>query len=370
MKSLILIALFISTSCVMYGQGQIARPKKTVPVKTAPIKADSKKSKANSRQKQQKSENVPVESIGLDSLQDQVVIPQSEPEVVLSPEEMYAKGKEAAESHRYGDAIEWYTKAAEQDNVIAQYALGEIYSGWLPKENVRFDSDIEGSQNWPPNYEEAIKWFLLGAEQGDLGCQLGLGKIFSGYDIEDINAETIIWGINDLSSQSEFDKFENQYRNWKYRRQNKFKNYYDYWENSKVKNYEEALKWYRKAAEQGNMYAQNRVGCMYRLGQGITQPYSCLEWYQIAVEYGYPGYTYKLGNAYFAGNGVERDYSEAFKWLQKAAEQGNPFAKTDLGYLYYTGMGVAKDQNKARELWEDAANESEAAKEYLNKYFK
>jgi TPR repeat protein len=37
--------------------------------------------------------------------------------------------------------------------------------------------------------------------------------------------------------------------------------------------YQEALKWYRKAAEQGNTHAQNSLGRMYANGKGVPQDF-------------------------------------------------------------------------------------------------
>jgi len=36
-------------------------------------------------------------------------------------------------------------------------------------------------------------------------------------------------------------------------------------------NYREALKWYRKAADQGNAIAQYNIGSMYATGHGVPQ---------------------------------------------------------------------------------------------------
>jgi TPR repeat protein len=33
----------------------------------------------------------------------------------------------------------------------------------------------------------------------------------------------------------------------------------------------EAARWYRKAAEQGNSWAQQKLGSLYREGRGVTQ---------------------------------------------------------------------------------------------------
>ncbi len=37
------------------------------------------------------------------------------------------------------------------------------------------------------------------------------------------------------------------------------------------KNYVEAARWFRKAAEQGNGFAQNNLGVMYAQGQGVAK---------------------------------------------------------------------------------------------------
>jgi TPR repeat protein len=48
--------------------------------------------------------------------------------------------------------------------------------------------------------------------------------------------------------------------------------------------YQEALKWYRKAAKQGLPQAQSNLGVMYDLGQGVPQDYVRAHmWYSIAA---------------------------------------------------------------------------------------
>ena len=43
-----------------------------------------------------------------------------------------------------------------------------------------------------------------------------------------------------------------------------------------TKDYSEAEKWYRKAAEQGFARAQDNLGWMYYKGYGVQQNYDCL----------------------------------------------------------------------------------------------
>ena len=79
-----------------------------------------------------------------------------------------------------------------------------------------------------------------------------------------------------------------------------------------AQDYAEAVKWYRRAAEQGIAEAQHNLGFMYHEGQGMAQ-----------------------------------DYAEAVKWYRRAAEQGLAEAQTNLGYMYHTGRGVAQDYVQA-----------------------
>ena len=51
----------------------------------------------------------------------------------------------------------------------------------------------------------------------------------------------------------------------------------------KEENYEEAVLWYRKAAEQGVSEAQNNLGVMYKDGQGVKQDFKeAARWFLLA----------------------------------------------------------------------------------------
>jgi TPR repeat protein len=88
--------------------------------------------------------------------------------------------------------------------------------------------------------------------------------------------------------------------------------------------YDEAVKWYLKAAAQGAAYAQNNLGVMYAMGQGVPQDYQeAFKWYKKAAEQGDAIAQNNLGALYEEGHGVAQDYQEALVWYQKAARQGN-----------------------------------------------
>ncbi len=100
------------------------------------------------------------------------------------------------------------------------------------------------------------------------------------------------------------------------------------------KNYNDALYYYRRAAELGHAQAQFKLGVMYYSGDGVKQDYvETVKWYRKAAEQEYAPAQYNLGLMYQCGYGVQQDKSEAVKWYRKAAEQGDTDAQEALKRL-------------------------------------
>ncbi|MDB2497533.1 caspase family protein, partial [Verrucomicrobiales bacterium] len=77
------------------------------------------------------------------------------------------------------------------------------------------------------------------------------------------------------------------------------------------------VKWYRKAAEQGDAGAQFNLGACYKNGNGVPQDYAeAVKWYRLAADQGYARAQIDLGWCYHEGNGVPQDYAEAVKWYR------------------------------------------------------
>ena len=92
--------------------------------------------------------------------------------------------------------------------------------------------------------------------------------------------------------------------------------------------YQEAAKWFRLAAEKGHSLGQFYIGIMHALGKGVPKDYKeALKWYKKAAEQGLSAAQYNLGGCYECGNGVPRDYEEALKWYKMAVEGGEEYAK-------------------------------------------
>ncbi len=107
--------------------------------------------------------------------------------------------------------------------------------------------------------------------------------------------------------------------------------------------YEEAVKWYRIAAEQGNTYAQCNLGQMYESGHGVELSYvEAVEWYRQAAE---------------------QDCVDVC-WYRPRAEKGNPEAQYHLGYMCMKGIGMVQSYEKAAEWYRRAADQGHAKAQF------
>lgn len=110
----------------------------------------------------------------------------------------------------------------------------------------------------------------------------------------------------------------------------------------------EAAKWFRKAAEQGNAESQYNLALMYGRGQGVTQDLKkAAEWAGKAARQGFAKAQALLGMMYELGDGVAQAYPEAVRWYQKAANQGEPLSQLKLGLLMEQGQGAPQDSVQA-----------------------
>ena len=136
-----------------------------------------------------------------------------------------------------------------------------------------------------------------------------------------------------------------------------------YYEGTGVaQNYNEAFKCFQKAADNGVTGAYTWLGVMYYDGQGVAQNYEkAFLWTKKAAENGAANAYVGLGVMYCNGQGVVQNYNEAFKWYQKAADNGAADAYVGLGVMYCKGQGVAKNSNEAFKWFQKAADNGVAS---------
>jgi TPR repeat protein len=96
------------------------------------------------------------------------------------------------------------------------------------------------------------------------------------------------------------------------------------------RDYMQAVKWYRKAADQDMPEAQYMMGVTYDRGEGLPQDFAeAVAWYRKAAGQGYVAAQFELGNKYANGEGVPQNFSEAYVWFSLAAAAGHETAREE-----------------------------------------
>lgn len=121
-------------------------------------------------------------------------------------------------------------------------------------------------------------------------------------------------------------------------------------------NYLGAMNELHPLAEQGLASAQFYLGLMYENGQSVQQDYQeAARWYLKAANQGHDGAQNNLGKLYEEGQGVEQDHIIAVQWYQKAADQGLSAAQFNLAEMYMNGRGVRPNTDQAQVWYRKAA---------------
>ena len=118
------------------------------------------------------------------------------------------------------------------------------------------------------------------------------------------------------------------------------------------KNYKKAVYWLEKSALQDNYRAQAMLGDCYHLGEGVTKNQKiAVYWYNKATENGHVDAQYILGLIYYYGEkGVRKNYKKAFKYFKAASDTGHLEARYCLIECYKNARGTKKDVAKAVKL--------------------
>lgn len=313
-----------------------------------------------------------------------------------------------------GSVFSEIQQMAESGDIIAQNELSELYLGEYPEEEDAEQGIYwlkKSAQNgyWWSQYKlgdcyymgtgvedddsEAVKWYRKSAEQGcieaksmladcysnGVGINQDYQKAFELYSqiYNEQGTAKLISEVNSAENyiySSESPEFRKEYAFNLLMSHSQFDEPKIYFLIGKCfdegigtqQNYSEAVKWYTKAAEQGNMYAQYSLGVIYYLGDGVIQNREkAVEWFKKSAEQGNVYAQNSLGDCYALGEGVEQNYEKAVEWYTKAAEQGNVDAQNALGICYQYGQGVTENSAKAVELYEKAVKQNDGYGCYL-----
>ena len=128
-----------------------------------------------------------------------------------------------------------------------------------------------------------------------------------------------------------------------------------------AKNFAEAKKWYDMAAARGSQEAMTQLQMIYvQSGHEYFNSMRADEnvrYLSVQVEQGNPEAALKLGMLTERGRGVPQDYARAAQLYETAARAGLPQAQTRLGLLYAQGNGVSQSYETAATLLTEAAEQ-------------
>ena len=209
-------------------------------------------------------------------------------------------------------ALEWMEKSANQGSSHSQNVLGEMYRWGLKVEVDNEDPLVETKVKKTlveVNYEEALRWFLVAAAQGNAAAQISLALMYS---------EGI--GVEKDPAQVEH--------------------------------------WYRMAAEGGQTDAKLVLARIYDEGIGVAaDPSEAARWYQSASEDGIVEAKRRVALFYLSGTGVSQDEEKGAGLMREIAELGDPEAQFVMAGLLETGRGVTQNSRYAFDWYRKAANQ-------------
>lgn len=132
-------------------------------------------------------------------------------------------------------------------------------------------------------------------------------------------------------------------------------------------NYELAKEYYKKASDGGYNYATTQLGIIAMEDNDYIE---AVKWFRMAAENGYDDAQNRLGCRYDNGQGVSEDKEEAFKWFMKSAEQGNMKAQANVGKYYHEGIVVEQNDELAKEWLRKSSEQGwETADIWLNEFY-
>ena len=208
---------------------------------------------------------------------------------------LYFKGEGVPKD--YWEAAEWYRKAAEQGDALAQHYLAMMY--------------INGQKDGPvEKCAEAAKWLRKAAEQGVETAQFVLGVLyFKGEGVPKNYVESYAWL---LLAKANGDK---------------------------------------KAIEAVSNLETYLTAEQMEKGQARTA-----KWFRKWAEQGYDLPQYNLGVMYHGGHGVPKDEVEAYAWFRLAKANANGFSEEFTGKAVsnlekdLTAEQIEQGQARAAEL--------------------
>lgn len=213
---------------------------------------------------------------------------------------IYSMAVEALESGDTAKSLELATIAANNEYPRALHFLGFAYDPRMI--NSKFKKDVG----------KAIYWYQKAADKNWSKSQLNLAYFYrSGIGVEK-NENTYFKLISQAVTSNSLNT------NALYSLGNAF-------ENGIGTNidYSKAMKWYKRAANEGDIESMFNIGVFYFTGRGTNiDKCQAFSWFKKASDKGFAPAQFNLANQYFFGDCVSKNTLIGIGYLKLASEQG------------------------------------------------
>ena len=274
----------------------------------------------------------------------------------------------------YQNAFQLLVKKAKEGDVKAQIKLADLYNDWdssfsyfFQAERIKpFVHEIKyDGESIEKNSNKAFYWYSQAYKNGDryvieklkemyllgngteknylkafeLQKELSIGRLDQLYDL----------GMMYLDERNPLKDNRKSFEIFKYISEKYHEGYSDLTEKGFMYDFEKDL----------ISISQAKLGWQYLYGVGTTKDYEkAIYWLKKAANQNDSRAEYLLGEVYYFGLGVGKDYKTAFDWYMKSisTNKDDGDAQYSIGYMYEHGQGVTKSYSKALEHYTIAAD--------------
>lgn len=228
------------------------------------------------------------------------------------------------EEQDFKQALEWFKKAADQQDLTAQMYSAAAYMYGL---GTKINTDM------------ARKYHILAARQGNASAQFALAEHF--LDSKQLSNKKLglIW-LNKAVEQGNADAI------LKLAKLHSTGTLMD-------KDLEKAKELVKSQVAKGNLSAMFLMGDIARASNDID---GAKQWYTQTAQKGHIESQFALANLYLKKDSAFYNVDNGFLWLLKAAENNSKDAQLTLAKLYQEGSLIPKDENLAKEWSKKAKN--------------
>ena len=197
----------------------------------------------------------------------------------------------------WAQALPYYRKAAEAQNIDAQYVIGRAF---LDKKTTLVTES------------EALGWLLTAAENNHVGALIALGAWHA--DQQNIREAAVFY-----ERAAQLGSADAQFTLGRLYAEGEFIG---------MNSGRDAEHWLLLSANQGHLAAMKLLGDLYLQDKMLPRNLKeAVYWYEKAATAGFPDAQFQMGHFYQTGVGLQKNDKEAIRWYRLAANQGHDGAK-------------------------------------------